>query len=80
MEPLVTKNQTSPGEAGKTKNKIMNATNKIGHVWTGDGDGQWWIYEDENGHEYESKEIPAYRIVMDNAAMTDHGILPKEIA
>ena len=45
----------------------MDATNKQGHVWTGERNLEWWIYTDENGRLYESREMPAYRIAMNNA-------------
>lgn len=50
----------------------MNATAKNGDVWTGDveyGEGttKWWIYRDNQGQLYSSREVPAYRIVLDNA-------------
>lgn len=46
----------------------MNATAKNGDKWTGEQpvDG-WWMYRDKAGRLYESREVPAYRIVMDNA-------------
>lgn len=47
------------------------ATAKNGDKWTGEhGDTpEWWIYRDKAGSLYESKEIPAYRIYMDNARL-----------
>jgi hypothetical protein len=54
----------------------MNATNKQGHVWTGEREREWWNYLDDNGQEYQSREVPSYRIVMDKAVMTKHGITP----
>lgn len=46
----------------------MEATNKAGHVWTGEktteGQDTFWHYIDSNGSEYQSREIPAYRIDM----------------
>ena len=48
----------------------MKATAKNGDVWTGEKDGEWWIYRDSCGNLYESKEIPAFRIAMDNATQT----------
>lgn len=51
----------------------MNATANNGDVWTGEkqkeGGTLWWIYRDAAGHLYESKEVPAYRIHLDNAAL-----------
>ena len=48
----------------------MNATSKDGDIWTGEPpvDG-WYIYADAVGTLYESREIPVYRIVMDNATL-----------
>lgn len=48
----------------------MNATAKNGDAWTGERDGQWWQYTDPAGNLYESREVPEYRIVMDNATQT----------
>lgn len=45
----------------------MNATNKSGHAWTGEREGDWWNYRDDQGREYQSRETPAYRVRMDNA-------------
>lgn len=47
----------------------MKATANNGHEWTGERDGEWWIYTDESGNLYESKEVPAYRITLDNAVL-----------
>lgn len=53
----------------------MNATNKQGHVWTGesekDSGSTWFNYCDEKGNEYQSKEVPAYRVVMDNSCFVN---------
>lgn len=45
----------------------MNATAINGDKWTGERNSPWWVYQDKNGNLYESKEIPVYRIIMDNA-------------
>lgn len=49
----------------------MNATNKDGHIWTGEiereNGNNWYMYQDGNGKPYQSREVPAYRIAMDNA-------------
>lgn len=45
----------------------MNATAQNGDEHTGERDGEWWQYRDKAGNLYESREVPAYRIVMDNA-------------
>lgn len=47
----------------------MNATAENGDIWTGEKQDGFWIYQDCAGNSYESREIPAYRIVMDNATM-----------
>lgn len=57
----------------------MNATANNGDIWTGDREGDWWMYKDKDGNLYESREVPAYRIVMDNACMTSHGIVPLSV-
>jgi hypothetical protein len=58
----------------------VNATNKAGEVWTGEteveGSYKWFHYTDAAGREYQSKEQPAYRINMNTATMTPHGIAP----
>lgn len=43
------------------------ATALNGDDWIGERDGDWWLYQTKDGAIYESKEIPAYRIKMDNA-------------
>jgi len=47
------------------------ATARNGDKWTGEKEGELWIYEamgeDDRGSLYASAEVPAYRIVMDNA-------------
>ena len=52
----------------------MNATNDRGHIWNGekvlDGETIWWVYTDDNGRLYESKETPVYRIDMRPATQT----------
>lgn len=48
----------------------MNATNKQGHVWNGERDDGWFIYIDECGGLYASREVPCYRIALDNAMWT----------
>lgn len=45
----------------------MKATAKNGDEWTGERDGEWWLYKDAQGRIYESREVPAYRIKLDNA-------------
>jgi hypothetical protein len=45
----------------------MKATSKNGDEWTGERADDWWLYEDSQGRVYESREVPAYRIQMDNA-------------
>jgi hypothetical protein len=51
--------------------KLMKATSKNGHEWNGEPpvDG-WWIYTDEAGRLYESREIPAYRIRLNATQVT----------
>jgi hypothetical protein len=53
--------------SGSKNYYTMNATSKNGDLWTGERDGEWWHYRDTNGKEYQSREVPAYRIKMDNA-------------
>jgi len=48
----------------------MNATAKNGDTWTGEKQDGFWLYRDANGNLYESNEVPAYRITMDNATQT----------
>lgn len=45
----------------------MEATAQNGDVWTGESQDGFWLYRDKAGNIYESKEVPAYRIMMDNA-------------
>lgn len=52
----------------------MNATANNGDVWSGERNGEYWIYADSQGRLYESLEIPSYRIVMDNAEIVDGAI------
>lgn len=47
----------------------MTATAKNGDAWTGEIQDGFWIYEDGAGNLYESREVPAYRVVMDNATV-----------
>lgn len=47
----------------------MNATNIKGHEWNGEKQDGEWLYTDESGNLYSSKEIPAYRIIMDNSTI-----------
>ena len=60
----------------------MKATNKAGHAWTGESDTEgkvrWYNYADASGKAYQSKEVPTYRIKMDNAAVKSakKGIFP----
>lgn len=54
----------------------MNATANNGDVWQGERNGEWWLYADAQGNLYESKEIPAYRIIMDKACIVDGAITP----
>jgi hypothetical protein len=42
----------------------MTATAKNGDEWQGETNGAWFIYRDQQGNLYESKEQPAYRIDM----------------
>lgn len=44
----------------------LRATSKNGDAWIGEKNGEWWIYEDQNGHLYESKEVPSYRVDLRN--------------
>lgn len=48
----------------------MNAKAKNGDEWTGERDGEWWVYQDAQGRLYESKEVPVDRIIMNNATQT----------
>lgn len=48
----------------------MNATLSNGDEWTGEKQEDYWICRDKNGNLYETRETPAYRIVMDNATQT----------
>ncbi len=47
----------------------MSATARNGDAWTGEVQDGHFIYQDAEGSLYESKEAPAYRIVMDNATV-----------
>lgn len=55
----------------------MKATARNGDEWTGERDGDWWLYSDAAGNLYESREVPVYRIRMNNAKQTTdaHGKL-----
>ena len=44
----------------------MNATANNGDVWNGERNGDWWIYQDAQGHLYESKEVPYFRVDLRN--------------
>lgn len=44
----------------------MNATAKNGDVWTGERNGEWWVYQNAQGNLYESRETPAYRVDLRN--------------
>ena len=63
----------------------MKATNKAGHEWTGeteiDAGARWYNYTDASGKVYQSKEVPAYRVKMDNAAVESgkRGIFPLSV-
>lgn len=46
----------------KTLNPGKGATNKQGHEWNGERNGVWWMYADDRGNLYESKEVPCIRI------------------
>lgn len=52
----------------------MNATSKNGDIYSGENytenGATWYLYKDTNGNLYESKEVPAYRIRMDNSQLT----------
>lgn len=55
----------------------MKAKNKQGHEWTGERQDDFWVYRDEKGNLYESKEIPEYKIKMDGCYFhPEHGIAP----
>lgn len=61
----------------------MNATARNGDIWTGEPPEEgWWPYLDAAGNRYESREVPAYRIVMDRATVRTvngrRGICPIE--
>lgn len=55
----------------------MKATASNGDEWTGERNGAWWLYTDSNGNLYESKEVPVFRVVMDNAVWDGVAIAPK---
>lgn len=52
----------------------MKATFENGDHWTGEqcveAGVTWWIAEDHAGNLYETREIPAYRIYLDNTKKT----------
>lgn len=58
----------------------MKATSKNGDEWTEEEANEkgWWMYCDAAGNLYESREVPAYRIAMNNAIFTPgEGIAPR---
>ncbi len=57
----------------------LSATNLHGDKWTGETQDGFYVYMDQQGNLYESKERPAYRIVMNNAQFTIEGIAPLHI-
>lgn len=62
------------------KSEALKATAQNGDAWTGEvsteGTSRFWHYLDTEGREYQSGEMPVYRIAMDNAAITPKGIIP----
>lgn len=62
----------------------MTATARNGDEWTDERQDGFWIYRDSQGRLYESSEIPAYRIIIDNATQTTVNdkltICPREAA
>ncbi len=79
------KNLSSASVATNTRDQSnetrdgLSATNIHGEKWTGEMQDGFYVYMDQQGNLYESKERPAYRIVMDNAQFTVEGIAPLHI-
>jgi hypothetical protein len=57
----------------RTASKGLKATCKAGHEWTGEieieNGWKWFMYRDPHGSLYQSKEIPAYRIHLNNSCL-----------
>lgn len=55
----------------------MNATNQQGHEWNGEiereGKSVFYLYTDDAGRLYSSKEVPAYRIKLNATQQTVNG-------
>lgn len=68
IDPGVASNAHSDSNATLRSPAASGATAKNGDEWTGEQpeDG-WWKYTDKGGLIYESREVPAYRIIMDRA-------------
>ncbi len=63
-------------ETGDQQGETLKATNLHGDKWTGETQDGIYVYMDQQGNLYESKERPVYRIVMDKAQFTVEGIAP----
>ncbi len=71
--------ETVANDATSETRDTLSATNLHGDKWTGEMQDGLYVYMDQQGNLYESKERPAYRIVIDKALFTVEGIAPLHI-